>query len=629
MVPLCFFRIRRQRVCSLYKSPFTFLCASSSLPHFTNYLVFRMETMYAYPHNRQLHCHISKLPVELLMNVFSMSTHLPQPEYGGPDINSESVKVPLTLSRVNKHWRQVALRSQDLWTSLCITNKLIDSGMFTTHITSYLALSQNSPLNIHIYTAEGPLRGRYLETPSENGIESYTPPTSSDHMSTIVSLLIPHLSRWKSLTMTTDTWPLMHTTLTSINAHIALFRAPRLEWLELCCEDDNLSPEFQPEKATAFLQRGRTTASHRDLLPRLNDLSLTGVHVDWDSLVDSLSATETGLVSFLIHSQRDDVRPSLDQFHKILSSSPGLKCLSVHNSFPDDYSEAVRGYAPVHLPHLCDISIRYCSKLEGYGLLSLLDAPNARELTFVDDAQESAEEVDASSMLMYLGTKEFIADATIYDSDSDGPQTDTRRDQVKPRGLFPMLEKVTLQSVIASPRALRAFFDSLPNLEHLELVAMDMYDLHILLPTLPSPPTLPPSSPAPAPAPALLNCSCPCPQLRSLTIRPPDSQLTASYLRAVVTSLFAAERQHRGKCGLLAVNIRVCSGWDVTWRVLLTGARGKSGLKVYIFNDNSDNKDEEEYEHEYQERPRHEGEGEGEGMDGDSSFWAEWLVRWG
>ena len=131
--------------------------------------------MYAYPRNHQC-CPspINNLPIELLSYIFSLSTYpttggFPGPteeEYRPPTITTESVQVPLVLSSVSRLWRQVALGTPQLWSSLCITVELVENfycnerdstksssisrRLDTSHITSYLALSRKYPLNILI-----------------------------------------------------------------------------------------------------------------------------------------------------------------------------------------------------------------------------------------------------------------------------------------------------------------------------------------------------------------------------------------------------------------------------------------------------------------------------------------------
>ena len=146
--------------------------------------------MYAYPHNNLNHqyrpCPINSLPIELLSYIFSLSTYptttggfIPgeEEDYSRPPtITTESVQVPLVLSSVSRLWRQVALGTPHLWSSLCITVELVQDFYYhcnergdsrsgggftnrssistrqlnTSHITSYLALSRKYPLNILI-----------------------------------------------------------------------------------------------------------------------------------------------------------------------------------------------------------------------------------------------------------------------------------------------------------------------------------------------------------------------------------------------------------------------------------------------------------------------------------------------
>ena len=134
--------------------------------------------MYAYYYHQSTSSPINNLPIELLSYIFSLSTYpstdgFPGPttteEYRPPTITTESVQVPLVLSSVSRLWRQVALGTPHLWSSLCITVELVEnlycnerdptSGRMessicrrlnTSHITSYLALSRKYPLNILI-----------------------------------------------------------------------------------------------------------------------------------------------------------------------------------------------------------------------------------------------------------------------------------------------------------------------------------------------------------------------------------------------------------------------------------------------------------------------------------------------
>jgi F-box-like len=111
---------------------------------------------------------IESLPVELLSYIFLLGTHTTGDLLDADDtdrslpFNTESIKAPLVISSVNKHWRNVALNTPTLWTSLCVTAEMIHaqedhdmslltSGVFNTgHLTTYIQRSRKYPLDILI-----------------------------------------------------------------------------------------------------------------------------------------------------------------------------------------------------------------------------------------------------------------------------------------------------------------------------------------------------------------------------------------------------------------------------------------------------------------------------------------------
>jgi len=114
---------------------------------------------------------ISSLPVELLSEIFSLCVlsaddqerKTDGSEYSPPAITSESIRIPLVLSSVNRRWREVALNQSSLWSNICVTAELLDdlfdhrgSGysksakLNPTHITTYLTRSRHHPIHILI-----------------------------------------------------------------------------------------------------------------------------------------------------------------------------------------------------------------------------------------------------------------------------------------------------------------------------------------------------------------------------------------------------------------------------------------------------------------------------------------------
>ncbi|KAF8806741.1 hypothetical protein BYT27DRAFT_7211794 [Phlegmacium glaucopus] len=309
------------------------------------------------------------------------------------------------------------------------------------------------------------------------------------------------------------------------------------------------------------------------MLPSLKYLSLQGVHVDWDTLCGSLSTSETGLTSLELAWHSNDVRPSSDQFHKLLSSNSGLRNLILSGSgpsIPEDDNTVIHhhhhhDYVPVHLPHLRNITVGYRSAGEGRMALELLDAPNARELTLEDATYAGDPEVvNAGTLLSYIGTRQLgeahqnhhrITAYELFEYQQSGPVVDkapctpcthvNNAAVTESRAAFPLLENVTLRGVKSCSQPLRVFFGSLSNLQHLELTRMSMQAIHVLLPSGQTTTTTQNAT----------NTHCPCPQLGSLCIRGFE-QLDMQDIDFIVGGL-AIQRQNKGACEIREVDIHV------------------------------------------------------------------------
>ncbi|RXW17344.1 hypothetical protein EST38_g8503 [Candolleomyces aberdarensis] len=505
---------------------------------------------------------INTLPVELLSYIFTLGTHAtaePQPSgecgndpEGAPAFTTENVKMPLVLASVSRYWRRVALNTPSLWTSFCITLEMVhpsqdqhpssssstpSSLLDTRHITSYLALSRHYPIDILIDARDQDWD--FLEEEVTPDPQSYRPPFSVTHIQTVLSLFLPHLSRWRSLNILTDTWKPMQAAMQLINPAILQHGAPQLESLTLmrCNDFISFSPEFEPKslKSPAFLssptsQPHSSPAASRSILPRLRYLSLRGVHVDWTSLGAALSFSKTGLYSLELCSHCSDVRPSLFELHNLLSCSPRLRRLVISGSgpsfpdhiIPDEGAVDIvqHEFEGVLLPNLGSLTVGYRSALEGQTVLQLVSAPNLKSLVLEEATYPADPEViDAGSLLTYLGTGEFHSVKERYLVAYDLPnshgfqyQVKTRKDSTatcvgsgieiggrlvevddddetlvdfdtKPHPPFPLLENVVLKNVrTSSTQPIASFFGAVRDMKRLELVGMSMRPLYTLLP---------------------------------------------------------------------------------------------------------------------------------------------------
>ena len=108
-------------------------------------LFFQMPSIAALPSP------ISKLPVELLSCIFMHSSESNTDEC--LPFDSSTVRTPLILSCVCKHWRNVARNTPRLWARICITSELLvdnDSLDHFSHVLTCLSLSRHCPLDILI-----------------------------------------------------------------------------------------------------------------------------------------------------------------------------------------------------------------------------------------------------------------------------------------------------------------------------------------------------------------------------------------------------------------------------------------------------------------------------------------------
>ncbi|KAG7095033.1 hypothetical protein E1B28_005824 [Marasmius oreades] len=494
---------------------------------------------------------IQRLPVELLSYIFVLGTHSPpshpaslETPQEAPLFDVDSVKTPLVFTAVNRHWRTVALNTPALWTSLCITVGSLESTadteassslvLNTSHVTSYLSLSRNYPLDILIDARDMDWDFCEPEIPNLCDSLDYTPPFSSQTMLAVISLLLPHLPRWRSIDILTDTWAPMYVALNTLNESLTTRGALLLESLTLmrCNDFISHSSHFQPRhmRHPLFLKPRVTSVvcSLIPRLPRLRNLTLRGVHVCWSSLPSLLrTGSSSSLSSLELSSHCLDVRPSLAEFRTILSSCPMLRKLAVNGSGfaldqakskvgPSDGTPSTECEGTIPLSHLQELSLGYRSTLDGRKILALFSAPNVRKLTLEDASHPGGlHEADTKSILRYIATgdvgdarqRSYSRDVAVLFPDGlhqnegahscKGPTSSSRSDCVvnmnhqlqttATQQPFPMVDTVTLKGVKIDADSLNTFLAALVNLRFLVLnnVPFPMNLFHGTLPIAP------------------------------------------------------------------------------------------------------------------------------------------------
>ncbi|KAH9846915.1 hypothetical protein C2E23DRAFT_742997 [Lenzites betulinus] len=457
---------------------------------------------------------IARLPVELLSYIFILGAHtpdVPDEEDGGmegydegghevarpdergdisPCVSSSSTP-PDVFAAVNRHWREVALGTPQLWTRVVVTiGDLIYGGdsLFPA-MSRYLSRSAKCSLDVYIDArdpewdfSETDSMGAVINFPYIEESHDYTHPFSVEHMHCVFDLLLPHIARTRSLAILTDRWAPMETALERLSFEKPDFASrsrtlppnlPLLESLVLmrCNEFVSYNPRFTPleRKDAAYLPfRGLLNARDRTqaqapLLPRIRHLTLSGVHLDWFSLPSilppSLSSSGSGLQHLALSYHSPDVRPTEMEFREIMRACPKLESLTVRVSglrVPETPSAcSFRPTAlPIALPRLTMLDLGYDDVYAATMLLGVIDASAITEVILEDASSPSREDsLDAEPLLRACSSE-------------------PRRHPGPDQPLFPRAESVTLRRVEASAEAFESFFHALPHLRRLDIAQM-------------------------------------------------------------------------------------------------------------------------------------------------------------
>ena len=309
---------------------------------------------------------IHTLPVELLSRIFVLGAGLDDPYQDSPFLlkPSQAYAPPsssnfqVLVSHVCIHWRQVALRTPSLWSTLHFREK--------PHISrakAYLARctrSSNYLLDI------------LFDSVSE---EDHTPDVTlyKDEVRTIFQIIIPHVKRWRSFHLKIcDNFckGLARQFLSTCGP------APNLETLQLYHFEDYRTTQ------NLYLATYRPPVIvFENALPRLKNVSLIGVNLPWDKSPYLMNLHQLELA---LHP--DNIRPPYRWWKRMLQLSPELETLCLHYSGPKmaaGNQELVWPLAEekISLPRLQELSLTDLDPDYLCILLERLNIPNVRSLT--------------------------------------------------------------------------------------------------------------------------------------------------------------------------------------------------------------------------------------------------------
>lgn len=354
------------------------------------------------------------------------------------------------ISHVCHHWRTVALNTPSLWTKIDVSP--LDSPPFE-RVQILLGRSKSLPIDIHI-DCEPPDDDEEDYSGSEDSELGQSPHSMSfSDLDNLMSLLVPHISRWGSVEVGVACYKHMFVFLSAVSDP-SIAGAPQLEALQLYHHED-------AESLTAF--------AHPDLVqhfklfggvaPRLKSIALWGVHVDW---CQEWLSCGSNILDLELAYHTDDVRPSWTQLAGILCGAPKLETLSLCSSGPlgaphdwhpegssGSYSDHYTGV--IELRSLISLVLAFHSPVYVSGLLRRLSFPALKTLTLdLDDG-------DFTDLAAQLAGPVVTAIPAI------------QKDGEKKRSLLSGLDTLKISGLPCPDRSVEIMYAELGNLKALNL----------------------------------------------------------------------------------------------------------------------------------------------------------------
>jgi hypothetical protein len=382
---------------------------------------------------------------------------------GSSDFPPPWLSFQILVSHVCRHWRNVALSTPTLWTTIEVGPEARPPYQA---VQMWLEQSKGLPIDIYV---------NYEPHDHECDVE---PPSDAD-INFLFSLLVPHIHRWRTMKISVAEYYPIYVFL-DIVSDPSILAAPRLTTLELYHREE--SDEFDSFGMSKHLTLFGGSA------PLLTRLVLWGVPVDWNQ---PWIASASNLTDLELAFHPEDVRPSWAQFTSILRGASALEKLSLRMSGPsgnppewhiEPTPESPTDLnAPVQLPQVTDFRLAFHSEARAIGLLHKFYLPALKNLVLDFDDGDYTEFVH-----------ELVGPATSL-------SLPWAREQ--PRSLLSNLESLKMTGLPCRPECVETLYGELQNLTSLNLslsylpevflrllfppcMATERYHIHIWLPRL-------------------------------------------------------------------------------------------------------------------------------------------------
>jgi hypothetical protein len=290
-----------------------------------------------------------------------------------PEVRDQRV---VDLCLVSRYWNTVANSTPQLWTKINLSFPFTDPHLAA--VLKRVHASKFEKIDVSIDFRNPGWDG----DEDHYNIDELILTKESIWIQNIPSLLKDTEKRWKSIEVVSQTWFPLYILIEGWT----FTDLPSLESI-LMERDDFLyglrETVFYPQNLIEPMELFGRNAS----LPRLRDLCLSAVHIDWDDA----SAGYQNLRKLEMNNLTHDVGPSFEQFAAMLSSSPRLEYLDVCGFCPQHHT----GPAPpaggdheipiVHLPALKELCFGWKGTDLGRDFLQMFQIGRSLEnLTLLD-----------------------------------------------------------------------------------------------------------------------------------------------------------------------------------------------------------------------------------------------------
>lgn len=459
---------------------------------------------------------IHSLPNEILSYIFLNAINHNDHNNNSSDSDSgfDVAFFPLTISHTCSRWRKVSISTGSLWTAIKLFLPCC-RGQFA-YLEAWLSRSKSYPLDMLL-----DFRDEEWNWDSE---EDH--PFTLDSASRIISLILPHAKRWRHIEFFTDTWAPIHAFLdrvrnlgtTGVESSLPILKSVALSRCNayFARKGECFEPIALREPIPLF-------GGAR--LPALSELSLVGVHLDWET-----RSSFENLLELELKFHAYDVMPTFSQFADILGACQNLERLSIVGWGPRLDSNSTRyGLRQIiSMPKLTKLCFGFVDVEYAVGLLSLFHLPSLSKL----------ELEDVAAIVDPMGPSDATALLDLLECSTTTPESDNSR-------FYPLhqIECLELRSLRCNSEAAFAnFLRRFSTLEKINLTDADSVLLSALGPYkffTPEPPviTKPENDGRSGRRPSLIVSSlstslAPCPQLVDLVCRRVDTSVLSSVISA-------------------------------------------------------------------------------------------------